>query len=301
MKKEKTPTYYIDDFCEDLDVKNFKIATFDETSCTKTEFTENHRHDFFEIIWLQNGEGVHEIDLFDHPYEGSVLFILSPGQIHKIKQDRTAEGYVVKFLPALFKEEKNFYNYILDTCLFDTSTSCPVIPIPEHLSPIFEDIFQKMLQEFRQADLDAENIFTSYLKILVTHINRLKRQKQGNVLVENDPQYALYRKFILDIEKNYKTKHAVQHYAENLNTSGRHLNSVARKFAAKSAGNLIQDRIVLEAKRNLYHETLNIKEISYLLGFEDPAYFSRFFKKHQGLSPQQFRDKQLENIAITSR
>jgi len=291
--KGKITQYSIQQSCEDKEIVDFKIASFNELSCTATEFEENHRHEYFEIIWLKDGCGTHQIDLYEHSYRGSVLFILAPGQIHKIQQKEISEGYIVKFMPSVFSTEGDFFNFILDTCLFDSASSCPVIKIPKSLIKTFEELFLHLINEFNQFDIDSGQLFSSYLKILITHINRLKRKKVGEYLILNDPQYTLFREFKILIEKNFKKQHSVQYYSDFLSVQARALNTVSRKFTDKSAGEMIQERVILEAKRSLYHEAKTIKEICFELGFEDPAYFTRFFKKHTGFSPLQFKEQKM--------
>ena len=294
MKKKEIPIFNIGQNCEDREIHNFKVASFNEITCTATEFEENHRHEYFEIIWLKNGAGSHQIDLYEHKYDGSVMFVLAPGQIHKIEQEISSEGYIIKFLPSIFENEKDFYNYILDTCLFDSVASCPVINIPEKINPILNDLFLRLMEEFHHMDIDSETVLSSYLKILITHINRIKREKVSEDVVINDQQYALYREFKIAVEKNYKEEHSVQYYADLLSTQARALNSVSRKYVDKSAGEVIKERILLEAKRSLYHETKSIKELCFDLGFEDPAYFTRFFKKYLGIAPQYFKEQNVK-------
>ena len=296
MPKNEIPLFDIRHNCDETDIHNFKIASFNELTCTATEFEENHKHEYFEIIWLKDGSGEHQIDLQSHPYHGSAMFILAPGQIHKIDQKKPSEGYVIKFLPSIFRRENDFYDYILDTCLFDHKSSCPVMNIPKNIQPIIEDLCLQLRKEFQEIAIDSENIISSYLKILITHINRIKRNKPDSQQIINNPQYALFREFKIAVEKKYKEEHSVQFFAELLNTQTRPLNTVVRKFVELSAGEIIQERIVLEAQRSLYHETKSIKEICFELGFEDPAYFTRFFKKHTGLSPQAFKENKVLSL-----
>jgi AraC family transcriptional regulator, transcriptional activator of pobA len=293
MPKKNIPLFNIQQHCHDSGIADFKVGSFSEDACTAAEFEEGHRHEYFEIIWLKNGTGNHQIDLQDHTYTGSVMFLLAPGQIHKIEQQVPSEGYIIKFLPSIFKHEKDFFNYILDTCLFDDETTCSVIKIPDNLRDILEELFVNMVQEFHQIETDSENIVSSYLKILITHINRIKRKKISESVAIKDPQYALFRQFKIEIEKKYKKEHSVQYYAGVLHTQPRSLNAVSREYAGKSAGEMIQDRILLEAQRYLYHDAKSIKEIGYDLGFDDPAYFTRFFKKHTGSAPQYFKEQRI--------
>ena len=253
MAKKNIPLFHIQQHCFDSAIVDFKVGTFANDTCTAVEFEEHHRHEYFEIIWLKNGTGNHQIDLQNHAYTGSVMFMLAPGQIHKIEQQKLSEGYIIKFLPSIFKQEKDFFNYILDTCLFDSDTTGSAINIPTDLEETLEHLFLRMIAEFEQVETDSENIVSSYLKILITHINRIKRKNINETPVGRDPGYALFRQFKIEIEKKYRKEHSVQYYANALNTQPRSLNTVSQEYAGRSAGEMIQERILLEAQRYLYH------------------------------------------------
>lgn len=290
------PVYNIQQHCYGTPVDNFKVAPFSDARCTASEFEEDHRHEYFEIIWLKAGTGIHQIDMIDHAYEGSVLFFLAPGQVHKITQHKKSEGYVLKFKPGVFNQEKDFAEYVLDTCLFDNMKSCPIISIPEQMYATIDDLFSRFSSEFNEQLPDADIVLSAYLKILTTHIRRIKNSRLSNGMIVNEPQYDLFRKFKIAVEQHYKTKHAVHDYANYLDTPARTLNTLTRKYVDKSALEVIQDRILLEAKRRLYHNNTTVKELCYELGFEDPAYFTRFFKKNVGSAPQHFKISKSESF-----
>lgn len=298
MAKKTVPLFEIQQHCAENGLTNFKVGSFTEEMCTIVEFEESHRHEHYEIIWLKNGAGTHHIDFTPHSYSGSVLFMLAPGQIHKIDPIAKSEGFILKFLPSVFAYENDFKHYILNTCLFDTSVHSPVIQVPNSMEVTLQNLFGSLTREFQALDEDSLNIVSSYLKILITNIDRIQRKTQGQENLIQNPRYDLFLKFKVAIETQYKNHHTVQHYASNLGTQARVLNSVAREFADKSAGEIIHDRILLEAKRSLYHEVKSIKEISYALGFEDPAYFTRFFKKNSGLSPQEFKAQKSNSVLV---
>ncbi|MEQ8362864.1 MAG: helix-turn-helix domain-containing protein [Cyclobacteriaceae bacterium] len=289
----KNIVFDIQSVCPDREVTNFKISTLENRICSSLEFSSEHRHEYFEIIWIKSGKGLHHIDMVEHPYNGSVLFVLTPGQIHKIVEESESTGYVVKFLPSIFKHEGDFESYILDTCLFDNTSTCPVIPVPLDgtMRSRLDNSFSQMVEEFHRPDLDSENILSAHLKILITYIHRMKRLKLGREVSISDAQYGLFRSFKVAIEKSFRKDHSVQFYASKLSTQARTLNKVSRKYAGKSASEMIQERLLLEAQRNLFHESKSVKEIGFDLGFDDPAYFTRFFKKHIGLAPQYFKEK----------
>lgn len=295
MKNDpQIPVNNINEFCKENAIEYFKVSGFNVESCTINEFQENHRHNHYEIIWLKKGKGIHHIDGQKFNYNGSVLFLLSPGQVHKIEQEEKGEGFVIKFLPELFKNQKEVEEYLIDSLLFDAIDAFPVINLTASQYKVFEDLFYQITVEFNTSEIGQQQILSSFLKILITNINRLKHLQEAYSFTP-EFGYDIFRKYKINIEKNYKTIHSVNEYALSLNTTARTLNGLAKKFSNKTAGQIIADRILLEAKRYLHHNTLSIKEIAFELGYEDPAYFTRFFKNNLGISPQQFKDSILKS------
>jgi hypothetical protein len=113
----------------------------------------------------------------------------------------------------------------------DTEKSCPVIGIPETMNDVIQELFFRFTEEFNKQQPDADIILGSYLKILTTHIRRIKNTYLTKEVFTNKPQYDLFRKFKIAVEHNYKSKHAVQDYANYLKTQGRTLNAVAKNMA----------------------------------------------------------------------
>ncbi|MDI9257926.1 helix-turn-helix domain-containing protein [Flavobacterium sedimenticola] len=288
-KNEKPiPINKLNQFCEENAIEYFKVSGFNVESCTINEFQENHRHSHYEIIWLKKGKGIHHIDGQSYNYNGSVLFLLSPGQVHKIEQEQRGEGFVIKFLPELFQHQKDVEEYLIDSLLFDAIESFPVINLTASQYKVFEDLFYQITVEFNTSEMGQQQILSSFLKILITNISRLKRSQQ-TINFKPELGYELFRNYKISIEKNYKNVHSVNEYAALLKTTPRTLNNLAKKFSDKTAGQLISERILLEAKRQLHHNTLSVKEIAFELGYDDPAYFTRFFKNSLGISPQQYK------------
>ncbi len=295
-KSTDTPVHAIGEHCTTHEVLDFKVSSFDETACTIAEFQERHRHDFFEIIWLKNGAGVHQIDLQDHPYQGSVVFVLSPGQIHRIAPSKKSDGYVLKFRPAALGTADDFADLMLETFISDPAAQLsPVIPIAKNLTPQLDELFSTLSDEFNGEQRDSHHIVAASLRILITQLSRLRRQRHESTTLAADPQHALYRTFRLLLERHHRAEHAVQSYARLASASVKQLNRATRTFAGKSVGEMIADRLVLEARRELYHGDGSIKSLAYGLGFTDPAYFTRFFKKQTSESPQEFRSRMMSS------
>jgi AraC family transcriptional regulator, transcriptional activator of pobA len=293
MNKQIAPVIDIKGICELSPFRDFKISRLDDLSCTASEFGEPHRHHYYTIFWISSGSGIHHIDLEQYHYSGPVAFILSPGQIHRIEQTTPADGYIIKFLPSLFKDERDFLDYVIDTCLFDCVTMQPKIAFNETIQMRVESTIEQLVIEYEAPNPDSANLISSYLKILITYINRAKNRNISSLISIGSPQFLLFRSFRIELQKHFRQQHSVQFYAELLNTTARTLNDACRKLGGRSVSDIIQDQILLEAKRCLLHHKQSIKEICFSLGFDDPSYFTRFFKKHIGLSPQQFKEEQL--------
>jgi AraC family transcriptional activator of pobA len=95
--------------------------------------------------------------------------------------------------------------------------------------------------------------------------------------------------FVALVDENFSKHTTLDHYAARLDISTAHLNAICRQMSGRSALQLIHERLILEARRELIYTSMTIKEISELLGFTDPAYFTRFFKRQMGVSPKDFR------------
>jgi len=105
----------------------------------------------------------------------------------------------------------------------------------------------------------------------------------------SDANYALYLRFQEMLSKHYNHLHGTEGYAGALGVSPRQLNQATRSAAGKSPCDFASDRVMAEAKRLLVHSAASVKEVSFALGFADPNYFSRVFKKHTRQSPEQYR------------
>jgi len=290
MKKQIiAPVFAIGDHCNTKMVKSIKVGAFSDKACMAAEFEEGHRQQYYEIVWLKSGSGNHIIDTINYSYSGSVLFMLSPGQLHEIRPLEKGEGYVIKFLTSLFSNSQDSEEYLVKTGLFDNIQSEPLIKLNASTHSVLEDLLKKMEAEFNAEEEDNEKILLAYLKILITHICRLKKITGKSEHAGVDLNFSLFHQYKMEVERYFRTQHQVQEYAVKLMTQSRTLNSISKKFMNKTAGEVIADRLVLEAKRELYFNSKSIKEIGYDLGFEDPAYFTRFFKKQTGVSPQEFK------------
>ena len=153
-----------------------------------------------------------------------------------------------------------------------------------------ENILQEIKTEFENEDHGLEEMLRVLLKQLIIKSTRLYK-KQNHLQpddVENE-NLDFIRKYSALVEKEFFSKHSVSDYAEMLNITPKNLHKKIKIISDKTPNELIKNRLLLEAKRYLAHTDLSSKEIAYKLGYDDEAYFSRFFNKHSGNTPIQFR------------
>jgi AraC family transcriptional regulator, transcriptional activator of pobA len=241
-----------------------------------------HRHNYFVIIWVKKASGIHWIDLKKYPLHDNTIYCITPGQVHLLKTEGVAAGYVISFTADFLGMAGEHYDLLFNTGLFYTFSNSPVIAVNEEHE--MEDVVQKMIKEFSNFFLLRAEILRGFLKIFLIYLTR-QFEKPEPASKSAD----LVKQFLALVEKNYTIKKMVTDYAEELVVTPNHLNEVVKKVTGFPASHHIQQRIVLEAKRQGAYSNVTMKEIAYALGFDDTAHFSKFFKNASGQSFTDFK------------
>ncbi|MEL7250285.1 MAG: helix-turn-helix domain-containing protein [Bacteroidota bacterium] len=174
--------------------------------------------------------------------------------------------------------------------LFFGTQDLPIINIPEGQERKFELLLEVIIEEFRTVDKIQGDMLQMLLKRLIIICTRLAKA-QHIVKSLNDAQIDTIRQFNVLVDVHFRTKRKVKDYAEMLHKSPKTLSNLFATYNQQSPQQIIQDRVFLEAKRLILFTDKQTQEIAYDLGFDDPAYFSRFFKKQAGMTPSTFREQ----------
>ncbi|MFD2587561.1 helix-turn-helix domain-containing protein [Croceitalea marina] len=174
--------------------------------------------------------------------------------------------------------------------LFFGTQDLPIISIPEEQQKRFDALYEIFVEEFSTPDKIQGDMLQMMLKRLIIMSTRLAKE-QLIVKELNNDQIDVIRKFNYLVDIHYKTKRKVSDYAELLFKSPKTLSNLFSIYNHKSPQQIILDRLALEAKRLIHFTDKQNQEIAYDLGFNDPAHFSRFFKKMTLLTPSQYREK----------
>lgn len=243
-----------------------------------------HKHSFYHLLVVTAGKGWHEIDFQRYPLEAGRVFLMKPAQVHSWQIDKKAEGFVIEFEEELFKAHPSFAGKIEH--LFQVLPDSLYIEDKKEFNEILT-LCRSLLKEYQSKPPDYETLTSLELFAFLVRLSRIKNLK----LRPAAPAESFVTRFADLIERHYTRHHDVEFYASLLNITAKALTMKTSRLSGKSARAFIQDRLMLEARRQLAYSDLSISEIAARLGFEDANYFSRFFRLKTKRSPGAFRKK----------
>lgn len=275
---------------DEPDKLQFEIYPLNEYLEGNAKHTQKpHVHSFYQIIWFMSGKGKHEVDFNEYEVNNNSLFFISKGQIHRF-DDNKYEGCIIHFNESFIADNENYINIFLKHNIFDSFEKEPLFRIKQSESKELQGIVEQM-----QAEMWTPNQFAhkEYLKILLhlflIVIQRFGVRKDCNGLTMNNSSHTLFVKFRQLLEIYYHKIHTVSGYAGLLNVSGKTLTNCVKEISHQTPLEIINERLSLEAKRLLAYSDKNVNEIGFELGFEDPSYFVKFFKRQTNMLPGDFR------------
>ncbi|MEO7988790.1 MAG: helix-turn-helix domain-containing protein [Chryseolinea sp.] len=265
----------------------FKILSFEDGG----HFDHVQRNNYYSLIWITEGNGKVRADFAEYDFGKNSLFAFSPYQPFMFSS-KNIKGTAIHFHPDFFCIIKHQAEVACNGVLFNNVYQPPYTTVNHVASASLNTLIDQMRTEMKQAALAQFEILVSYLKIFLITGSRLKTEQQPEALsLVSDLKEPFILQNLKDaIEKDFKKKHSAGEYAEALNISAKALAKIVKNYFNKTLTEIISERIIIEAKRELYLTNKSIKEIAYELGYEDEHYFSRFFKTNADISPQLYRE-----------
>jgi AraC-like DNA-binding protein len=220
-----------------------------------------------------------------------MLHFVSPGQVHAWKLDSPGSGFVLYLGSGFFASNTENGSDPLNLIVLNILRHGPIVSVPMERVAELTWFCHKLEEEFlcTTADVDAEAVLRSYFRLLLTAARRSMEGAATDEVEDKKSISQLTQRFIQLVEKNFRERSSVAEYAISLNVTPNHLTQTIKRATGKAPGQIIRERIIFEAERLLQYSNLSTAEIAYQLEFEDPSYFSRFFKEHTGFSPSAFR------------
>lgn len=253
-----------------------------------------HRTNFYHIFLFENCQPTHFVDFEPISVEPYSLLFINKDRIHQFDQLLKYEGNILIFTDDFFCTSESDTKYLRSSILFNDLADEPTIKLNKASFEKYITICDSITEEL---SLPADKSKPILLKNLLHNFLLLaerEKSKQGFAELKKgaDLDYTIFFRDLL--ESNYTQLKSVNDYAKLIFVSEKRLGQATAKVLGKSPKEIINDRILLEAKRLLVHTNLSIKEIGQELGFEDPAYFVRYFKKNAESTPVEFRESYLK-------
>ncbi len=248
----------------------------------------SHGHSFYHMVLFTKGSGKHTIDFTQFNVKPGQLYCMIPGQVHSWDFTGEVDGYIINFSDNFFRSLLLRPDYLEQFIFFSGNSSDGVLQLKNSVLEKIIALFEELLA---QAVAVKNNGNTDILRVILLHIFLLvdeNTSKAHSSTIAGSRQ-MLMKNFKRLIEQHYKTIRLPKEYADLLYITPNHLNALCQEMVNTTAGELIRQRILLEAKRLLINADLNISEIAYTLNFKDNSYFSRFFRKYEKISPEDFR------------
>jgi AraC family transcriptional regulator, transcriptional activator of pobA len=250
-----------------------------------------HRHNYYTVIWVIRGSGSHDIDFHHYEVRPGTIFFVSPEQVHDIRIGPNPSGYVMMFTQRFLEESGIGPELTRQSGLFFQCEHVEPLVVPDgRESEELEHLMEHIRDEFQsEAAFHAEAI-SAWLKLFLLRCRRILDTHPREKPRASTARQQLMRHFRDLLDTHFRHWHKVSDYAQELHITPNYLNEVVSLETGNSAKDYITDRIMLEARRYATQVHISAKEISYELGFEDPAHFSKLFKQQHGDSFSGFRE-----------
>lgn len=251
-----------------------------------------HRTNFYGIIWFTKGSPTHQVDFTPIDITTDTLLFIGKDAVQSFDTKKKFEGIALLFTDNFFCTTPQNTTFLRTTVLFNDFFSTSKIQLQKS-NTAFNNILTLMQSELNTSkDSFQADILRNHLSSFLFLAERERRQ-QNFIEIKKGADLDLVVLFRESLEQKFTINRQVGFYAKQLLITEKRLNQSTSKILGKSAKEVIDDRIILEAKRLLAHSSESAKEISYLLGFEEPTYFIQFFKKHVAQTPVEFREKHM--------
>lgn len=279
MDMKKIPVRHIDSRCGDT--AGFSIRNIEDLLAGKDMVHDYHRHGFFFMLLLEKGLGMHEIDFTAHEVCDRSVFFMRPGQVHRLELKAGSRGYLLEMGADFCTLQKDWTKLLLRAGRMNCY--CPTASEFQKMAGLMDAVFE----EYNAWAEDYKAVIRANIEILLISLGR--QQDRPNAGKQQLYMNERLEAFLGLLDKHITSDKRVSQYAALMHLSVYQLNAITSTTLGKTAAQLINEQLILEAKRYLLVTSDQVAHIAAHLGYEDASYFIRFFKKHTGISPEKFR------------
>ncbi len=271
-----------------INKQNNELAFRLEQFSNLDQFEHLQRKNYYSIILLRSNSFNLQVDFSEYQLKENHIICLSPYQPFMLSSEEECSGFILNFHSDFFCTYRHQNETETEGVLFGNFHGLPFFRIAEEF--LFFSLMGQISREMSKDSIAQHEVLMAFLKVfLIEAVRQKKKFDKNSVLQFTDRQPEILQNLIDAIESNYARLHTPQEYADMLCVNSRTLAGIVKKYLNQTLTSLIAHRIVVAAKRELYLTSKPIKQIAANLGYQDEFYFSRFFKKKVGLSPDIYR------------
>lgn len=297
MKKELPQIPFSKKSKTEIEFEIFSISSlFARQDKIDNQLDMPHYVEFYLIIYITRGTGAHYIDFKPYRYKKGNIIFVSRGQVHAFDVRSDVDGFIIMFTDDFLSRHMIHSDILSMYRLYNYDLHEPVIQPEKTDGKIFRKTIDEMHWEYLLSNSFAKDeILRLLLRLLLLRAERIKR-----ILVPkemNTEWFAMFNAFKNHLEKKFTETRNAKEYAGMMGVSYNHLNTACKSITGNTAKAFIDQFIILETKRRLATSDISVKELTYALGFDEPTNFLKYYKKHTGHSPLQFK-KQLTKYSF---
>lgn len=254
----------------------------------KEIMTVPHRALFYQILCIEKGTGTHIVDFNPIKFSDNTIIFIPYNSVNMFDKNGDYTGKSILFTNNFFCKNKDDLQFLTTSILFSDLYSTAKIQNYNNVSEL-NTFLNLMKKEFcREFDSSQYNVLHNLLHLFLLQAER-ELKMQGNKEITKSPNLDILIKFKKILEKEYNRNKVVKSYTSQLGITEKQLNKATSSILSKTPKQIIDERIILEAKRLLAHTNISVKEIAYDLGYNEPTNFIKYFKKKTNNTPAQFR------------
>ncbi len=265
--------------------KHFRMYNFEGTRPDHADFLIPHRKNHYLIVFVRRGGNRQWLDMTPVVLKDNTLYFTGLNQIILKEEARELWSTGIAFTPEFLSFQDNAS--LFDLPLIRNPHSAYELSLTQADIDFVEDALAKLNLEYRHRGEWQQRMLGAYLTVLLTYLSRLYAEQHRVDTATTDK--LLVKKFQARINEDFRELREVGDYASQLYISAGHLSEVVKTQTGKPAIKHIHDRVILEARRLLFHTSHSLKEIAFELGFAEASYFNRFFKRETGVTPADYR------------
>ena len=274
-----------------VDLYDFKIIPLVNYYKKKNEYPldieKPHRMGYNTILIITSGLGKHYIDFKPVDYTNGTVVFVAKDQVQSFDIKPGNSGYLIFFTDEFLEKNAVGFQALSHTWIYNYHVNIPKIQVNAEMREHFFDIIEKIYHEYKAGNVYAKTeVIKTLLYLLLIKSERIKRELINNNALNRS---NLIFEFIDFTRQNISKTRNAKDIAKLMKISYKHLNNVCKQCLNKTSKEFIDEFIVIEAKRILISTDYTVKEITAMLGFDEPTNFVKYFKKHTGFSPAGFR------------